>query len=34
MPNVRTIRHALAIDEKRAFFKPLLFEERPAGFEE
>jgi uncharacterized protein (DUF2235 family) len=34
MPNVRTIKHALALDEKRALFKPVLFEERPAGFEE
>jgi len=34
MPNVQTVRQALSIDEKRAFFKPLIFKERPAGFEE
>ena len=31
MLNVRTTRHALSIDEKRAFFKPVLFDERPPG---
>jgi len=34
MPNVRTVRQALSIDEKRRFFKPLVFEERPPGFTE
>jgi uncharacterized protein (DUF2235 family) len=34
MPNVRTVRQALARDEKRRFFKQLIFEKRPVGFEE